>query len=234
MATDLQSQRAGTCPIAVFDYDGTCIDGQSGSLIAAWLTRNGYLSPYSVVGLAWWGIRYKLHLPLRQERARELIFRDLGKRSPEEVDRIMVTFHDQVLRPRYRKIAIEEISRRKQEGCLTLLVSATFEPIAREAAKILGVDGFAATRMELDERGKYTGRVRDAVTEGSAKVNTAKALARTCANQKPCTLEYAYGDHHSDVELLARARHPFVVSPGPTLKREARRRRWPILNWKMA
>lgn len=227
-------QESQGCPVAVFDYDGTCIDGQSGSLIATWLMRNGYLSPYSVVGLAWWGFRYKLHLPFRQERARELIFRDLGKRSPSEVDHIMVTFHDEVLRPRYRKHAIEEIARRRREGCLTLLVSATFEPIAREAAKVLGVDGYAATRMELDDRGRYTGRVQGPVTEGNAKVNTAKALARTCANNRPCTLEYAYGDHHSDVELLSCAKHPFVVSPGPTLKREARKRSWPILRWKMA
>lgn len=226
-----QDARRGR-PVAVFDYDGTCIDGQSGSLIATWLMLNGYLSPYSVVGLAWWGVRYKLHLPFRQERARELIFRDLGKREPSEVDRIMVTFHDEVLLPRYRKCATDEIARRRREGCLTLLVSATFDPIAREAAKYLDVDGYAATHMELDAQGHYTGRVLGDVTEGSIKVETAKELARACMNEQPCYLEYAYGDHHSDVELLASAEHPYVVSPGPTLKREARKRGWPILDWK--
>ncbi len=219
-------------PVAVFDYDGTCIEGQSGQLIATWLMRNGYLSRYSVVGLLWWGIRYKLHLPFRQERARELIFRDLGKLTPEEVEQIMITFHDEVLLPRYRKRAIEEIARRREEGCLTLLVSATFETIAREAAKYLGVDGYAATSMEKDEQGHFTGRVQGAVTEGRAKVNTATELARTCSQGCPCYIEYAYGDHHSDVELLSTAKHPFAVSPGPTLRKMARRRSWPILDWK--
>ena len=227
-----QKEREQGHPIAVFDYDGTCINGQSGSLIATWLMLHGYLSPRSVVGLAWWGICYKLHLPHRQERARELIFGDLGNRPPEEVDRILVEFHDKVLVPRYRKEAINEIERRKQEGCITLLVSATFEVIAREAAKILGVDGFAATKMERDALGYYTGRVEGDVTEGKSKVDTAMSLATTCAKDHPWYLAYAYGDHHSDEELLAAAEHPFVVCPGPTLKRMAHRNGWPIIDWR--
>ena len=64
-------------PLAVFDYDGTCIDGQSGSLISTWLLKGGHLSARAVTGLTWWGIRYKFHLPYRQEHSRELIFDSL-------------------------------------------------------------------------------------------------------------------------------------------------------------
>lgn len=219
-------------PVAVFDYDGTCINGQSGSLIAQWLTKEGYLSMRTFAALAWWGIRYKLHLPYRHEEARELIFRDLGVRGQHQVEQIMQQFHDEVLVPRYRPLAIDEIALRKTEGCTTVLVSATFDAIARRAAEYLGADGFVATAMETDESGHYTGNVLGDVIEGDAKVLVTYRWADDHLGKGSWSLEYAYGDHHTDIELLAAAHHPVAVSPGPTLKRASRRNGWPIANWK--
>ena len=220
-------------PLAVFDYDGTCIDGQSGSLISTWLLKGGHLSARAVTGLTWWGIRYKFHLPYRQEHSRELIFDSLRGYSPEEIDELMVRFHAEVLVPRYRPHALEEVARRKEEGCATVIVSATFEAIAREAAHYLGADGFVATQMERDASGNYTGRVLGDVIAGAAKVAAASAWADGYLGKDSWNLAYAYGDHHSDIELLTAAEHPLAVSPGPTLKREAREHGWPIDDWKV-
>ena len=219
-------------PVAVFDYDGTCVDGQSGSLISLWLKRKGYLSMRVTIGLAWWGIRYKFHLPFRQERSRELIFWALRDRTPQQIEQIMADFHQEVLVPRYRKRAIEEIALRKQEGCATVVVSATFEDIAREAARYLGADGFVATQMERDEKGNYTGRVLGDVIAGDAKVDAARAWANEALGEGAWNLAYAYGDHHSDIKLLSAAEHPTAVCPGPTLKRYAKEQGWPRANWK--
>lgn len=220
-------------PIAVFDLDGTCVNGQSGTLISLWLLRHGYLSARASFGLMWWGIRYKLHLPYRQERSRELIFSCLGKYSPEEIDQIMVEFHNEVMVPRYRRGAVEQIGRLKEMGCDIVIISATFEAIAREAAKFLGVDGFVATKMETDERGRYTSRVMGDVIEGAAKVEAVCAWANRRYGDEGWSLEYAYGDHYSDAELLQLANHPVAVSPGINLKRTARRYGWPIVDWKV-
>ena len=67
--------------VAVFDFDGTLIDGQSGTLFTRYLRSNGMMSPGSFVRLAWWGIRYKLHFPFKQEEARELMNR-MGLAEP--------------------------------------------------------------------------------------------------------------------------------------------------------
>ena len=75
--------------VAVFDFDGTSIDGQSGALFTRYLFRNGFMSPARLIRLIWWGIRYKTHLPYRQDEARELVFGALGGRSAAEVDAIM-------------------------------------------------------------------------------------------------------------------------------------------------
>ena len=220
-------------PVAVFDLDGTCISGQSGSLIALWLYKRGYLSKRAALGLLWWGIRYELHLPNRQERSRELIFGNLSSYSPDQIDRIMVEFHQEVMVPRYRRLAVEQIGRLKEAGCDIVIISATFEVIAREATNFLGADGYVATKMEKDAQGRYTGFVLGDVIEGTAKVKAVRSWADQRFGADGWDLEYAYGDHYSDVELLQQAKHPVAVSPGPNLRRTAAKCWWPVVNWKV-
>lgn len=217
--------------MAVFDFDGTSIGGQSGSLFTRYLFLCHIMSVGRLARLAWWGIRYKTHLPYRQDEARELVFGALRGRSSEEIDDIMKRFHDEVLAPRYRPRALEEVRRCHEEGLVVLLVSATFEPIAEVAARTMGVDGFAATKMERDGNGSYTGRVDGPVVAGAEKY---RAVVRWCDEHLGAgrwRLVRAYGDHHTDVDLLSRADNAFAVCPGKTLAVTARRNGWPILDW---
>jgi HAD superfamily hydrolase (TIGR01490 family) len=219
--------------VAVFDYDGTCIDGQSGLLISRWLLRKRYLSLRSAARLAWWGFRYKLHLPYREEQSRELIFHDLAPLEPDQIHRIMVDFHREVLLPLYRTAACKEITERKKEGCATVIVSATFDDIAREASLYLGTDGYVATQMERDENGHYTGNVLGEVITDKAKVEAVRRWADKFFGEESWDLVYAYGDHHSDINLLSEAICPVAVCPGPTLLKAAHKNDWPVANWEV-
>ena len=220
-----------TTQIAVFDYDGTSVDGQSGSLFTTYLLSHGMMSLPRALRLGWWGARYKLHLPYRQDEARELVFGALAEMDADSVARVMNAFHDEVLGPRYRAKAVEEVARRRSEGCVTLLVSATFDIIADAAAAILGVDGVIATRMERDANGGYTGRVAGKVVAGENKY---RCVVEWCDNHIGAgkwRLAYAYGDHHSDEDLLSHADEAFAVCPGKTLKSTAKKNGWKILDW---
>lgn len=217
--------------VAIFDFDGTVVDGQSGALFTTYLLRRGIMKLPRALELGWWGARYKLHLPYRQTEARELVFGALAGLDPDSVDQVMHSFHDEVLLPRYRSAARAEVARRRGEGCVTLLVSATFQAIAEAAAKTLGVDAAVATLMEKDGAGRYTGRVQGSVIAGPEKYAAASAWCNEhlgCGNWE---LAYAYGDHHSDVDLLSRAREAFAVCPGKTLRPIAKKRGWQILDW---
>lgn len=226
---------ADTLPrrVAVFDFDGTSIEGQSGSLFTRYLFSNGLMSPLRLAKLAWWGIRYKLHLPFRQDEARELVFGSLAGRTSEEVDAIMTGFHDEVLAPLYRPQALSEVAWCHEKGMLVLLVSATFEPIAEVAARRMGADGFAATRMERDARGRYTGRVDGPVVAGAEKCRAVEAWCDAHLGAGNWVLERAYADHHTDAALLEAAREPRAVCPGKTLSISAKRRGWPVLDWEI-
>ncbi len=217
--------------VAVFDYDGTSVDGQSGSLFTTYLLTHGMMSLPRALRLGWWGIRYKLHLPYRQDEARELVFGALGEMEPEHIAEVMCRFHDEVLGKKYRRAAVSEVARRREEGCVTLLVSATFDIIATAAAEVLGVDAVIATRMERDERGRYTGRVDGTVVAGPQKYLAVVEWCDEKFGPGAWRLAYAYGDHHSDVDLLSHAATAFAVCPGKTLKSAAKKRGWKILDW---
>lgn len=227
----ISSVGAGPVRLAVFDYDGTVIDGQSGSLFTRYLLREGLISAHTASRLIWWGARYKLHLPYRQDEARELIFRDLGEHGPDEARRIMEQFHERVLVPRYRADAMQEVRRRHDEGCVTLLVSATFQGIADVAAQCLGFDANVATQMEVDEAGAYTGRVLGEVIAGEGKCRAVERWATEHIGHEGWRIAYAYGDHFSDEPLLERADTCFAVCPGKTLRQVARKRGWTVLDW---
>lgn len=217
--------------VAVFDFDGTVIDGQSGWLISLYLNKKNYVSFSRAARLVWWGIRYKLGLPHREEEARELVLGAIAHKSPEEVDQIMCDFHDEVLLPLYREEALQEIKKRNNEGCITLLLSATFQQIADRAAECLSMSGAVATVMERAEDGSYTGHVEGEVVEGSVKPIAAARWSDEHLGEGNWTLAYAYGDHKSDVPLLEMAEEPFAVTPKKKLSPVAKRKGWTIVEW---
>lgn len=217
--------------VAVFDFDGTSIGGQSGALFTRYLFVSRIMSVGRLALLIWWGIRYKLHLPYRQGEARELVIGALRGRSSEEIDAIMERFHDEVLAPRYRDQALAEVRRCHEDGLVVLLVSATFEPIAKVAARRMGMDGFAATKMQRDASGRYTGQVDGPVVAGEEKYRAVVAWCDERFGPGAWALEAAYADHHSDSDLLSHARHAYAVCPGKTLAVSAHRNGWPILDW---
>lgn len=217
--------------MAAFDLDGTLLDGQSGTLVLRYLMQRRLVSPRATSRAAWWGIRYKLHLPHRQSEVRELIFDDLRHLGPARIDELMREFHDAVMVDRYHRDGVAEVRRHREAGEHVVLISATFDQIAQAARAYLGANAALATLMERDVDGNYTGRVHGEVTAGPEKVRRIRAYADEKFGPGGWRLVNAYGDHYTDVPMLELADRCFVVNPGPTLRREAARRAWPELAW---
>ena len=218
--------------LAIFDYDGTIVSGQSGLLISRYMFSLKLMKKRHASRLIWWGIRYLLHLPHREGEARELVFKGLSNESPEAVDAFMREFHDTVLAPLYRPKAEAEVARCKAEGFTVLIVSATFSMLADMAAEYLKADAAIATIMEQGENGMYTGRVQGDVVEGKAKLAVIKRWADDCFGPGSWEISRAYADHYSDRDLLGSAVHPYAVCPDGLLRRYAKKRGWDILNWR--
>ena len=218
--------------ITAFDFDGTLLDGQSGTLIVRYLSKHKHISYKTMWLCAWWGIRYKLHLPLRQDEVRERIFKDLGRYSPQQVHNIMEDFYDEMISPRYKKSGINELNARIGAGEHVILISATFDQVAQVACEHLGCEAALATRMEQNPDGSFTGRVLGETCEGEEKVSRITLWANNTYGERQWELVRAYGDHHSDVPMLKAAREAFAVDPGPSLKHEASQNNWAVLDWR--
>lgn len=106
---------------------------------------------------------------------------------------------------------------------LTGMPSLLLGPIARH----FGADLAIGTKMQLDARGRLTGRRAGPHPYGRAKLEIARRLALAHGwDPRRCS---AYADHWSDAHLLRWVGEPFAVDPDTRLRREAERRGWTIL-----
>lgn len=229
---DDDSSSDGQARIAAFDLDGTLINGQSGSLVLRYLFSHGLVTKGAFFKSAWWGFRYKFHLPHRQSEVREIIMDELKVHPATEVRSILQSFHDEIILPRYRADGLAELAACRDAGMHVVIVSATFDAIAQASCAYVGADKALATIMEVDERGYYTGRVKGEVTAGAEKLRRTNEYGDQRFGAGNWVLERAYGDHYTDAPLLEQARTCYAVDPSHTLKKEAARRGWTVLTWR--
>ena len=216
-------------PVAVFDFDGTVLDGQSSVSLVLELIRRRIMKVRSALPVAWWGVRYKLHLPHEQYEVRQKVFSHLARLTTEEVDALVEELYRDLLAPMMREQAIELIERYKAHGVKVFIVSASFEPIIARVADALGVEQIS-TRMEI-KNGRYTAKLAGAPVEGTEKPLQFFARADELYGEDGWRLVAAYGDHHTDIPLLEEAEHAYAVDPDMMLHRAAVDNGWPELKW---
>ena len=117
--------------VVAFDIDGTLLQGQSGTLILKYLMTRRLVRIRTIALCSWWGIRYKLHLPYRQNEPRERIFTDLSQYTPEGIHRMMEMFHDDIMVPRYRADGIAKVKEHVAAGAVAGETPAGEEKVRR-------------------------------------------------------------------------------------------------------
>lgn len=111
-------------------------------------------------------------------------------------------------------------------GDVLVLVSGSCRPLLDPLAADVGADEVLCTGLLVGPDGRLTGEV-DAPMIGPAKADAALALLKALgADPVDC---FAYGDHATDLDLLAAVGGPRVVGGDPVLASWARRRGWPVL-----
>ena len=218
--------------LAVYDFDGTCISGNSPVMLVRYLILRRRLDPWAATRIALWAVAYKLRLPQNESWVRWLVFKAFEGISQEEVDSYLANFYEDVVAKRYRPEADESMRQVADLGCLVVVVSASWQAIIDQAAKSHPFDVGISTRMLVDCEGNYTRFVDGLPVEGEEKVRVVRRFADERFGRGNWVVEYAFGDHHSDVPLLKMAKHPCAVTPDNPLGRLARRMNWEVLDWK--
>lgn len=217
--------------IAVFDFDGTSIEGNSPVILVRHLHREGLLKKRVLTRILLWAMAYKLRLPQDESWVRGAVFSSFEGKPQSEVDAYLERFYDEHIDRLFRKSADEEIARHRACGREVWAVTATFEPIIRRCVQTHGFTRQYSTRMRTDENGCYTCAVDGWPVEGIEKYNIVRRKADELYGPGNWVVTHAYGDHHSDVPVLTLAEEPCAVTPDRPLRRRAKNEGWRIVKW---
>jgi HAD superfamily hydrolase (TIGR01490 family) len=212
---------------AFFDLDKTVIAKASMVAFSGPLHRAGLISRRMLLRAAWGQLIYSQFgaSTAKLDKLRDSVLRlTRGWDQATISDIVRETLVD-VVEPIVFDEALELIRKHQAAGHKVFIVSASPEEVVAPLARYLGVDEAIATRAELDERGRYTGRTELYCYGPNKRVAMEQAADRDGIDMAQ---SYAYSDSSSDLPMLEAVGHPVVVNPDRELRRAARARQWEI------
>jgi HAD superfamily hydrolase (TIGR01490 family) len=215
--------------LAVFDLDGTLLQTTviEEYLRARWrdLPRRRRISELLRIGTRLPSYVAAEHADRSQFL--RLFYREYSGASRVGLERLV----DAELAPSvWRRLATDGVRRIREHrtaGHRTVLLTGALDVFTRPLAPLF--DHVQATRLAVRD-GVFTGDLDAPPLVGEARLAWLKAFAA----QESVDLEdvYVYADSHSDLPLLAGVGHPVAINPDVRLYRIARRRRWPVEEWR--
>ena len=224
--------KRGKVPVAVFDFDGTSMRGNSPVLLVRELIFSLMISPIVALRIGFWALAYKMRLPQNEAWVRGEVFKAFCGKKVEDVDNYLRNFYDNVVAQRVRPQMVDIMREYSEAGIIVLVISASFEPIILRAGEFLPFDGQVSTRMKVAPDGTYTREVDGLPIEGDAKPDAIRRWCDANIGAGQWEVLYAYGDHHSDTPMLEMATvDAFAVDPDHALARVAKSRGWTVLEY---
>ena len=214
---------------AFFDLDRTLLRRSSALALAGSFRERGVISRRQLLQAAAWQLLFVARGASREtvRRGAEDGLRILAGHRPEELRELVAEAMEPVLRPLVYAEPLSLVERHREQGERVFIVSATLQEIVEAIADELGFDGALGTICEVQD-GRYTGRAVRAL-HAEAKADCVRAVAGSEAlDLSACT---AYSDSHTDLPFLEAVGHPVAVNPDRELRRIARERGWPVLEF---
>lgn len=213
---------------AFFDLDKTVIAKASVVALGPELRAKGFIqrrtlarAVFGQLMFLWFGADHN-----KMEKFREQMLAIAKGWDRQEVRALVTETLSEVIEPLIYREALELIDHHLAAGDEVWIVSSSPAEIVEPFADIIGVTGAIASRAEVDERGRYTGRL-EFFCQGDNKAVAMRALA----SERSLDLadSSAYSDSETDVAMLTAVGHPFAVNPDRSLARIAQDNSWPTL-----
>ena len=215
---------------AFFDLDKTVIARASVVAFGGPLRRRGLVNRRTVARAVlgqllflWFGADEE-----KMSKIRESMLEVSAGWDRDEVRAIVEETLTDVIEPLIYAEAQALISLHRSAGDRIWLVSSAPSEIVEPLAAMLGVDGAIASKAEIDELGRYTGKI-EFYAQGEGKATAIRALAES--HHLDLDESSAYSDSVTDLPMLEAVGHPFAVNPDRALAKEARERGWEILQF---
>ncbi|HEU0318394.1 MAG TPA: HAD-IB family hydrolase, partial [Solirubrobacteraceae bacterium] len=150
-----------------------------------------------------------------------------GLPAGELRDHARASLSDFIL-PRLRHDAVRRIRAHRARGDRVVLVTGALDFLVEPLRHL--ADELIAARL-TERRGAFTGELEEPPLSADGRASLAARLA--AEHDVDLAACHAYGDSISDLPLLELVGHPHAINPDFRLAREARRRRWPVLEWEI-
>lgn len=209
---------------AFFDVDRTLVVPRSmEQVFIPFLIRRRYLKAGDLA-------RYVGHLCRRLPNLDSGALRDnkyhFKDKDPGELDRLARECFQERIAPLVSAKGRSKVNEHRDAGHMVVLITGTLEPLARRLQDELGAHLALASRLEV-ESGRLGGHLQNKRPYGAEKARLVRQVAREYGlDLGRC---WAYGDHHSDVDILSAVGNPVAVNPDFNLRQVANQRGWPIL-----
>lgn len=214
--------------VAFFDLDRTLLACNSA---VPWLVEEvrrghvGLLEALRTIGAL---ARYRLGDGDLESALRWKISRSAG-RDARATERCTAAFYERVLRWRMRPGGLAALEEHRARGERCVLLTAGTQHLSELVARDLGLDGVVCTVAEIDGTGRYTGRIVGRPCFGHGKAAAAERFA--AAAGVPLSRCTFFTDSAADLPTLEVVGHPVAVNPDARLRRVARARGWPVVDW---
>jgi HAD superfamily hydrolase (TIGR01490 family) len=212
---------------AFFDLDKTVIAKGSIPAFGGPFRRSGLVNRRIVVRALIGQLIY-LHLGADEDRLARIRESMLTLTKGWPRDRVREIVRETLLEtvePLIYNEALQLMEAHHRAGDRVYLVSASPEEIVVPLAELVGADGAVASVGEVDDEGRYTGRMAF-YASGEGKAEAIRALAQRSGLELDEST--AYSDSATDLPMLEAVGHPVAVNPDRALAKVAREREWEI------
>jgi HAD superfamily hydrolase (TIGR01490 family) len=210
--------------LAIFDIDGTLVEGSTERRFWRYLLKRGHQGPRQVTAYLWFWLRY---LPVYGRNTPKKNKAYLAWLETGRIRGLAERFVAEEIVPQLYAPAVQRLQSHQRRGDTVVLLSGTLEPIARALANALSVEHVRATVCR-ERHGRYLAAPPEVHPFGPAKLEIAMRFAAEIgANLKEAS---AYGDSQHDLTLLTAVGQPVAVQPDRPLLATARGNRWHIIS----
>lgn len=221
-----------TPTLALFDLDHTLLSGDSDVLWCDWLMDQGLLEratfePRNAAMEA----GYEAGTVTVDEFSGFYVG-TLAGRTLAQWEPLRQRFLAEEIAPRIPEAARAQVRQHQQDGHTVVLTTATNRVITELTAQHLGISHLIATECEVDDQGRFTGRVAGTPNMREGKVTRLHAWLGARGTTLAAHDSVAYSDSMNDVPLLSAARRAVAVDPDPRLAALAAERGWTVLRWR--
>ena len=203
--------------IAVFDVDGTLINGSSERIFIKHLLREHIISAKDLINAGILGTKSMLSSNALKYYSPYVYLTKVNKYylCRKKYDTIKAILEKHVMKHIFSllfKEAVELISNFKKNNIEVILLSASLEIIVSEIAHALGIEKFYATGLTINpEDNTFTGTINGCYYYGKKK---ASLLEKNFPHEKyDYSNSYAYGNNSSDVPFLTLFGNRYIINP---------------------